>query len=40
MIEEFQQQCPDVIVHVSVGSTAEVRHWLKFGSGHVRCHLR
>jgi len=35
IIEQFQQECPDVNVHVSVGSTAEVRQWLS--SGRVTC---
>ncbi|MFN8191192.1 MAG: LysR substrate-binding domain-containing protein [Nocardioidaceae bacterium] len=35
IIEEFQQQCPDVEVRVWVGSTAEVRKWLT--SGRVTC---
>ena len=38
IIEQFQQECPDVNVHVSVGSTAEVRQWLS--SGRVTCAVR
>lgn len=35
IIDEFQQQCPDVDVHIWVGSTAEVAKWLT--SGRVTC---